>query len=158
MELQKPIYFKDKELQGQITSDSKRISDYDISIATGKIVPDIQCIQKDRDLWRVYVKSTEGRSKLLREGFDIRNRHISVYDTNPYSAGLDSPNERVLKITVKGIPLSVDDGEIVKMLEQFDLNFTSELKYEHIRHPESKQNDRNFKRKSIHIRKPTSRW
>ena len=90
--------------------------------------------------------------------FDIRNRHIPVYDTNPYSAGLDSPNERVLKITVKGIPLSVDDGEIVKMLEQFDLNFTSELKYEHIRHPESKKNDRNFKRKSIHLRKPTFRW
>ena len=134
-ELQKHIYFKDKELQGQIPSDSKRTSDYDISIATDKIVPDIQCIQKDRVVWRVYVKSTEGRSKRLREGFDIRNRHISVYDTNPYSAGLDSPNERVLTITVKGIPMSVDDGEIVNMLEQFYINFTSELKYEDIRTP-----------------------
>ena len=75
----------------------------------------------------MYVKSTESRSKILREGFDIRNRHISVYDTNPNSAGLDSPNEKVLKITVKGIPLSVDDGEIVKMLELFTLTLLVSL-------------------------------
>ena len=52
---------------------------------------------------------------------------------------MDSLNERVLKITVKGITLSVDDGEIIKMLEQFDPNFTSEHRYEHVRHPESKK-------------------
>ena len=76
------------------------------------------------------LKSTECRSsKLSRKGFDIRNRHISVM----------TQTHTLLKIMVKGIPLSVDDGEIVKMLEQFDLNFASELKYEHIRHQESKK-------------------
>jgi hypothetical protein len=118
MEVVKPIFFKDKELQGQITSDTRRISDFEISVAASVVVPDIQCTQKDRDLWRVYVKSTDSRAKLLTEGFDIRNRHIEVYDTNPYSARLHSPKKKVLKVTVKGVPLSVDNGEIMKMLEQ----------------------------------------
>ena len=76
--------------------------------------------------------SSEGTSRVCGRSLTLASRCFL------FLSGLDSPNERVLKITVKGIPLSVDDGEIVKMLEQFDLNFTSELKYEHIRHPESK--------------------
>lgn len=72
----------------------------------------------------VYVKSPNIRSNLLQEGFDIRKRHISVYDTNPFSAGTNEPSEQVLKITVKGVPLSVDD-EIMKMLKQF--NFLIEI-------------------------------
>jgi hypothetical protein len=139
MEVIKRIYFKDKELQGQITSDTRSISDFEISVATSEVVSDIQCVQKDRDLWRVYVKSTDSRAKLLTEGFDIRNRHISVYGTNPYSARLRSPNEKVIKVTVKGVPLPVDNSEIMKMLDEFHLNYTSDLKYEKIRNPDTKK-------------------
>ena len=65
-------------------------------------------MQKDRDL---YLNSSESRTKLLNQGFDIRSRHIPMYDTNPFSAGIQDPSEKVLKITVKGVPLSVDDSE-----------------------------------------------
>ena len=68
-------------------------------------------MQKDRELWRLYVNSQDSRSKLLCEGFEIRNTNVRIYDTNPFSAGLSNPDEKVLKITVKGVPLSVDDGE-----------------------------------------------
>ena len=54
-----------------------------------------------------------------------------------FSAGLSNPDEKVLKITVKGVPLSVDDGEVIKILKKFNLSFTSDLKYEKIRHPET---------------------
>ena len=37
--------------------------------------------------------------------------------TYTFSAGINNPSEEVIKITVKGIPLSVDDTEIVKMFE-----------------------------------------
>lgn len=126
MELLKPVYLKDKEIQcGQ-----NRISDYDLSIAVSNIINDVKCVQKDRDLWRIYVDSTESRSQLLAQGIDLRNTNIRVYDTNPYSAGISSPSENVLKITVKGVPLSVDDNEVIKMLNDFNVSFTSELKYE----------------------------
>lgn len=131
MELLKPVYLKYKEIQcGQ-----NRISDYDLSIAVSNIINDVKCVQKDRDLWRIYVDSTESRSQLLAQGIDLRNTNIRVYDTNPYSAGISSPSENVLKITVKGVPLSVDDNEVIKMLNDFNVSFTSELKYENIRHP-----------------------
>jgi hypothetical protein len=55
-----------------------------------------------------------------------------VYDKNPYSAGLNKPSDNVIKITVKGVPLSVDDGEVIKMLKRFDISLTSELKLEKI--------------------------
>lgn len=46
MELLKPVYLKDKEIQcGQ-----NRISDYDLSIAVSNIINDVKCVQKDRDL------------------------------------------------------------------------------------------------------------
>ena len=43
----------------------------------------------------------------------------------------------MLRITVKGVPLSVDDGEITKMLEK--CNATSGIKYEKIRDPETRK-------------------
>ena len=95
----------------------------------------MKCVQKDRDLWRVYVGSKESRSQLLTEGIDLRNTNVKVYDTNPYSAGISSRDENVLKITIIGVPLSVDDKEVTKMLQEFNVSFTSDLKYEKIRHP-----------------------
>lgn len=46
----------------------------------------------------------------------MRNRQICVFDINPFSAGTNEPSDQVLKITVKGVYLSVDDDEIIKML------------------------------------------
>ena len=77
-------------------------------------------MQKDRELWRLYVNSQESRTKLLCKGFEIRNTKVRIYDTNPFFAGLSNPVEKVLKITVKGGPLSVDDGEVMKMLNKFN--------------------------------------
>ena len=62
-----------------------------------------------------------------------------MYDINPYSAGTSNPFENVLKITVKGVPLLVDDNEVMKMLQNFNLSFTSDLKYEQVRKPVTKK-------------------
>lgn len=131
MELLKPVYLKD----GEIQFGSTRFSDFDLSISVGNKINDLKCVQKDRDLWRIYVGSMESRSKLLTEGIDLRSKNVRVYDTNPYSAGISNPTENVLKITIKGVPLSVDDNEVIKMLQEFNLTLTSDLKYEKIRHP-----------------------
>lgn len=131
MDLIKPVYLRDREIQ----CGSTRISDFDLSMSVTKSISDLTCVQKDRDLWRIYVKSKESRSKILTEGIDIRNTNVKVYDTNPYSAGLNDPSDNVIKITVKGVPLSVDDNEVLNMLKNFNVSFTSDIKYEKIRHP-----------------------
>ena len=132
----KPVYLRDSDIQ----SDKKNIvRDYEISIAVSKCIDDLKCVQKDRDLWRLYVGSIDSRHKLLSEGFELRNLSVKAFDINPFSAGIHHPNERVLRVTVKGVPLSVDDGEITKMLEKFKVVFTSGIKYEKIRDPETRK-------------------
>lgn len=73
-----------------------------MSIAVSNIINDVKCVQIDSDLWRIFVDTTESRSKLLAQGIDLRNTNVRVYDTNPYSVGLSGLSENVLKITVKG--------------------------------------------------------
>ena len=132
METLKPVYLRNRDIQ---VDDGNVVTDFEILEAATKEINDLKCIQRDRDLWRVYVGSHDSRRKLLTQGFDLRNCNIRAFETNPYPAGTKHPSESVLKVTVKGVPLSVDDSEILKMLEQFNISKTSDLKYEKIRHP-----------------------
>ena len=128
----KPVYLRNRDLN---CDRKQQIYDYALLESVQKCISDIQCIQKDRDLWRIYVGSQESRQKLLIQGFEFNNTTVCAFETNPFSAGTSSPSESVIKITVKGVPLSVDDTEITKMLESFKVSMTSPLKYEKIRHP-----------------------
>ena len=124
----KPVYLRNRDLDND---QKKYVTDYELLESVTKCITDTKCIQKDRDLWRIYVGSNESRNKLLNEG----NTTAQGFETNPFSAGTSSPTEEVLKITVKGVPLSVGDNEIIKMLDKFKIERTSPLKYEKIRHP-----------------------
>lgn len=95
-------------------------------------------MQLDRDLWRIYLNNAPSRSKILLEGFDFKNQHIT-YDSNPYSAGLESPKDQAIKVTICGVPLSVDDSAIYEMLSKLSVAQKSDLKYEKIRNPKSHQ-------------------
>lgn len=52
-----------------------------------------------------------------------------MYDSNPYSTGAKNPKDNVLKITITGLPLSVDDSAVFEMLHGFEVEMKSELKY-----------------------------
>lgn len=63
---------------------------------------------------------------------------MQVYYSNPYSTGASGPDDKVMKITICGLPLSVDDSAVLEMLCKFDINIEnikSAIKYENIRHP-----------------------
>ena len=78
----------------------------------------------------MYLKDNDSRSQLILEGFEIRNITAQVYDSNPYSTGAASPNDAVLKVTISGLPLSVDDSAVMELLGKYDVTTKSELKYE----------------------------
>ena len=129
----KPVYIKNSEIQ---LDKSNKISDFEMYEAIHqKVENDIHCIQLERDLWRVYLKIKETRSLLVLEGFVVRNISVQVYDTNTYSTGATGPNDKVLKITICGLPLSVDDSAVSDMLRDFNVNIKSAIKYENIRDP-----------------------
>lgn len=82
----KPLYLKNSDIQ---TSEDKRLSDYDLIDPIMRVIgDDLHCLQLDRNLWRIYLKTLE--SKLLTQGIEINDISASFYDTNPYSSGATS--------------------------------------------------------------------
>ena len=128
----KPVFLKNSEIQNDRNN---KISDFEIVLELSKKIDDVKCVQLDRDLWRIYVGSVSSKTKLVTEGFDLRSRNVQVYTHNPFSTGTDNPDEEVLKVTIKGVPLSVEDSAVKKMLEQFKVSFCSDIKYEKITNP-----------------------
>lgn len=65
----------------------------------------------------------------------FRNISVQVYDSKPYSTGATGPGDKVLKVTICGLSraLSVDDSAVFEMLDKFEVNRKSEIKYENIR-------------------------
>ena len=110
----KPLYLKNSDIQ---LSDQSRITDYDIMMnVTKQIGDELHCLQLDRNLWRLYLKSKDARTKLLSEGLNLNSITVSLYDTNPYSAGITHPAQKTLKVRICGLPLSVDDSAVTECL------------------------------------------
>ena len=86
----KPVYLRNRDLDNDY---KKLVTDYELMESVTKCINDTKCIQKDRDLWRIYVGSQESRNKLLNQGFDFRNTTAMAFETNPYSAGTNSPKD-----------------------------------------------------------------
>ena len=104
---------------------------------TKQIGDELHCLQLDRNLWRLYLKSKDARTKLLSEGLNLNSITVWLYDTNPYSAGITHPAQKTLKVRICGLPLSVDDSVVTELLDDLKVKPTSKILYEKIRHPET---------------------
>ena len=123
--LLKPVYLRNRDIQ---TNKKDPITDYALACAVSEVISDIVSIQRDRDLWRIYVDSIESQKLLLSDGFWL---FLSLIQT--FSAGRENPNEEVVRVTIRGIPLSVEDSYITKTLKKLGAELTSDIKYEKIR-------------------------
>ena len=47
----------------------------------------LHCLQLDRNMWHIYVKSQKIREQLLVKSIPIRNISVTRLDTNSYSSG-----------------------------------------------------------------------
>lgn len=74
----------------------------------------IKGIQRVRGLWRIYLDNMDDRNSLA-EGIVIRNKRVRTYDRNPRVVVHEHPS--YIRIRVKNVPLSADDGQILRMLE-----------------------------------------
>lgn len=69
-------------------------------------------LQRVRGLWRIYVDNLDDKVKLMAEGVHLRGKAISVLNTNPQRPDW----EGTIRVRVKNIPLSADDGMITREL------------------------------------------
>ena len=110
----KPVFFKHRDVP-HVTE--KDLESQEVYKALLKAVPSSQImgIQKIGGLWRLYITQQDTRIGLITSGLNIRDACITVFDTNPFIPG---GNENLLRLTVKDIPLSVDNSVIVDEIEQ----------------------------------------
>ena len=111
--------------------------------AAAKVGPvKVDAAQPVRGIWRIYVKSREARVSLLSKNISIRGQNILLYDKNPQVTHANSPDEKMERITIKDIPLSVDNSVIENFLKDRDgVELTSVIKYSKERTEEGTQTD-----------------
>lgn len=96
------------------------------------------------------LNTKEGRDKLLLQGIDVDDQQISVHDSNPYSTGLEAPDDKSLKITICGVPLSVHDSAVFEMLSILKVSPKTEMFYEKLEILKQK-NDKCTKRQPLFV-------
>lgn len=74
------------------------MTSYDLIEAIKRVIDnDFVCVQLDRNLWRVYLKKTE-KNKLLVQGIEISNISDQFDDTNLYTSGVKTADQKTLII------------------------------------------------------------
>ena len=98
-----------------------------VRVTNPQAVDDVQRIGR---LWRIYMKSLQGRLDLLtQKSIMILGRSVSLYEQNPFKTNQASPNDQKDKLTIKGLPLSVSNEEIKSMLEDKGVVLSSSIMY-----------------------------
>ena len=75
----------------------------------------IKGIQRIREMWRIYMDNEEDRLSLLVQGLVLRGRQIHLHSQNPYNPDRTQPD--TIRIKVRNVPLSADDGQIHRTLQ-----------------------------------------
>ncbi|CAC5414441.1 unnamed protein product [Mytilus coruscus] len=90
------------------------LTNVEIYNAIGVKVPAerIEGIQRIREMWRLYMDNEEDRLSLLMTGVHLRGRQVPLYSQNPRNPG--RLQENTIRIKVKNVPLSANDGQIHK--------------------------------------------
>ena len=106
-----PVFIKNEDL-------GRRMNEYEICSMVCKTIDpdDLFGCQRVGSLWRVYAKNDTAKSKLLTETVRDGDHDVPVYRENPFRTGATSPEEKLIRITVKELGVSTQD---TTRLEQY---------------------------------------
>ncbi|CAG2198529.1 unnamed protein product [Mytilus edulis] len=134
----KPVFSQESDLFGSITNPMKSLylTTNEMFEAIDKVVPkrSIKGLQRIRGLWRIYLDNEKERELLVSNGLELRGRSVLVYSRNPRVRSYENSTD--IKIRVKDIPLSADDGQILRVLERYKCvilkHFRERLRYDNM--------------------------
>ena len=93
--------------------------------------------QRIGGVWRLYLNSIEARTTLINEQLLIDSERYHVYNDNPFRAGINYPDQEVVKITIKDWALSKDAAPLSRYLESQGVHPTTDFQQGKIRDPTS---------------------
>ncbi|CAG2207041.1 unnamed protein product [Mytilus edulis] len=85
------------------------------SIDSCKPKSHLKGLQRVRGMWRIYPDSDIDRETLITNNITVRHKLINVYSANPKSS--EYSTHLYLRVRVKDVPCSADDGQILRAIE-----------------------------------------
>ena len=113
----KPVFIKERDFFTAKPQKEDWITHVELYKTIASHVPaeKIAGLQRVRGLWRIYMDDWDSRNDLLTSDFSLRGKQLPIYNTNP--GFIRSGGVETIRIRVKNIPLSADDGQIKRALE-----------------------------------------
>ncbi|KAK3107401.1 hypothetical protein FSP39_013744 [Pinctada imbricata] len=111
----KPLFIKEFDIFGSAKPPQEQwLNHTEIykSISQSIAPETIAGIQRVRGLWRIYMDNDDSRATLLTSTFSLRGKTMTIYGSNPGSPY----NDDNIRIRVRNVPLSADDGQIKRAL------------------------------------------
>ena len=119
-----PVFMKAKDIPHDL-------SPFDICEAITQTVhkSKLDGLQLINNVWQIYVKDKQTRLELcVKTSVVIHGKRVKLYDGDPFKGG-DNNRRQLDKLTVKNLPLYVDNEEITKFLQQQGVAASSSIKY-----------------------------
>ena len=89
-------------------------------------------VQRVNSLWLIYLKDRTSRLQLYTKGnIVVKGKLIQLYDENPFTTR--NQQQRNEKLTIKNLPLSVNNEDIKAMLQEKNIQLASAIRYGYIR-------------------------
>jgi len=105
-----------------------------------RIGPDqlIGC-QRIGKLWRIYTKTLISRIQLLTNSVQIDGQTVSIYGENPFRTGATDPDQEIIKVIIKDMPLSKENDGLKRYIEGKGLKLTRRIEFSKTRDEETHQ-------------------
>ena len=107
-------------LKASDVPDFKTLKEYELCEALSKVInrENLLGVQRIGMLWRIYLKNTESRVKILANSVQLRNVSVNVFSNNPLRARLaeGETDQNIIKVTIKDFPLSKANSAIESYL------------------------------------------
>ncbi|CAC5371464.1 unnamed protein product [Mytilus coruscus] len=128
----KPVFIQETDVFGSISDGETLKKLYlthpEMYKAVGEVVPErtIIGLQRIRGLWRIYLDDESERDILISKCLKIRGKSIWICSRNPRVTAHENINN--VRIRVKDVPLSADDGQIIREMEKYGCSILSNMR------------------------------
>ncbi|VDH99420.1 Hypothetical predicted protein [Mytilus galloprovincialis] len=117
----KPVFILENDIFGSTKPNKEQFITHielyktiDANICPGS---HLKALQRVRGLWRIYFDDDTDREYMISKGMWVRDKIIPVYTRNPRIMVNENPIH--LKVRVKNVPCSAEDGQIERALEYY---------------------------------------
>lgn len=127
-----PLFIKNSDFD-------ERMTEFSVCTLIAKYIDPNELLgcQRIGGLWRIYFKTNN--ADLLTCNVMHNGKQIPIYDQNPFRTGADSPDETLVRITVKDLPLSVHNRCLEDYLKREGVTLASKITYARARDPTTHQ-------------------